>query len=256
MSRARKTADPSMKKGAFTGAKATGKPGKIELAHHGSLFLDEIGDLPLEMQPKLLRVLEEKDFERVGGTSLIKSDFRLLAATNHNLEDMLAQNRFRTDLFYRLNVITLQVPPLRDRREDIPPIARHLLQQIAHDCGLTEVVLSPEAEDALTNYAWPGNVRELSNVLERAVHYAEHDRVDLSDLPRYLLQKGKRPNAPAPEPLRHVQHSAEKEALRRALEAADFNKARAAQMLGIHRSLFYKKLKKYGLSLQPAPPRS
>jgi transcriptional regulator with PAS, ATPase and Fis domain len=239
-------------KGAFTGAKATGKPGKIELAHHGSLFLDEIGDLPLEMQPKLLRVLEEKDFERVGGTSVVKSDFRLLAATNHNLENMLAENRFRTDLFYRLNVITLQVPPLRERQEDILPIARHLLQQIGQDCGLSEVILSSEAEGALMSYAWPGNVRELSNVLERAVHYAEHDRVDLSDLPRYLLQKGKRPGTPAPEPLKHVQHSAEKEALRRALEAAEFNKARAAQMLGIHRSLFYKKLKKYGLSLRPA----
>jgi transcriptional regulator with PAS, ATPase and Fis domain len=237
-------------KGAFTGAKATGKPGKIELAHHGSLFLDEIGDLPLEMQPKLLRVLEEKDFERVGGTSLVKSDFRLLAATNHNLEDMLAENRFRTDLFYRLNVITLQIPPLRERREDISPIARHLLQQIAQDSGLTEVVLSPEAEDALTNYAWPGNVRELSNVLERAVHYAEHERVDLADLPRYLFQKDKRPNTPVPEPLKNVQHAAEKEALRRSLEAADFNKARAAKMLGIHRSLFYKKLKKYGIPLQ------
>jgi transcriptional regulator with PAS, ATPase and Fis domain len=241
-------------KGAFTGAKATGKPGKIELAHHGSLFLDEIGDLPLEMQPKLLRVLEEKDFERVGGTSLVKSDFRLLAATNHNLEAMLAENRFRSDLFYRLNVITLQIQPLRDRREDILPIARHLLQQIAHDCGLTEAALSSEAEEALMNYAWPGNVRELSNVLERAVHYAEHDRVDLSDLPRYLFQNDKRPNTSAPEPLRHIQHSAEKEALRRALEAADFNKARAARMLGIHRSLFYKKLKKYGIAPQQETP--
>jgi transcriptional regulator with PAS, ATPase and Fis domain len=241
-------------KGAFTGAKATGKPGKIELANHGSLFLDEIGDLPLEMQPKLLRVLEEKDFERVGGTSLVKSDFRLLAATNHNLENMLAENRFRTDLFYRLNVITLQVPPLRERREDILPIAAHLLKQIAHDCGLPEVSISPEAEDVLANYGWPGNVRELSNVLERAVHYAERDNIELSDLPRYLFQKDKNPHSPVPEPLRRVQHSAEKEALQRALEATGFNKARAAQMLGIHRSLFYKKLKKYGMALQPAPP--
>lgn len=111
--------------------------------------------------------------------------------------------------------------------------------------------LSPDAEDALTSYAWPGSIRELSNVLGRAVHYAEHDRVDLSDLPRYFFQKDKRPNLPAPEPLRPVQHSAEKEALRRALEAASFNKARAARMLGIHRSLFYKKLKKYGIALQP-----
>ena len=238
-------------KGAFTGAKTTGKPGKIELAHHGSLFLDEIGDLPLEMQPKLLRVLEEKDFERVGGTTLIRSDFRLLAATNHNLEDMLAENRFRADLFYRLNVFKLQIPPLRDRREDIPLIARHLLQQIAHDCGLTEMGLSSQAEDALSNYAWPGNIRELSNVLERAVHYAEHDRVELSALPRYLFQNGNRLNKPFSETLKSVQHSAEKEALQRALESAEFNKVRAAKMLGINRTLFYKKLKKYGIPLQP-----
>ena len=241
-------------KGAFTGAKATGKPGKIELAHHGSLFLDEIGDLPLEMQPKLLRVLEEKDFERVGGTKLVKSDFRLLAATNHNLEDMLEEKRFRTDLFYRLNVITLQIPPLRERREDILPISTHLLKQIANDCGMPEVSISPEAEDFLLNYDWPGNVRELSNVLERAVHYAERERVELSDLPRCLFQKDDRPRSIVPESLRRVQHSAEKEALQRALEAAGFNKVRAAQMLGIHRSLFYKKLKKYGMALQPAPP--
>jgi transcriptional regulator with PAS, ATPase and Fis domain len=237
-------------KGAFTGAKATGKPGKIELAHHGSLFLDEIGDLPLEMQPKLLRVLEEKDFERVGGTNVLKSDFRLLAATNHNLEDMLRENRFRTDLFYRLNVITLQVPLLRERREDILPIAKHLLKQIAHDCGLPEVSIRPEAEEILVYYDWPGNVRELSNVLERAVHYSEHDRIELCDLPRYLFKKNKTYPKAAPEPLRRVQHSAEREALQQALESADYNKARAAQMLGIHRSLFYKKLKKYGLPLQ------
>jgi transcriptional regulator with PAS, ATPase and Fis domain len=240
-------------KGAFTGARATGKPGKIELAHHGSLFLDEIGDLPLEMQPKLLRVLEEKDFERVGGTTLLKSDFRLLAATNHNLEDMLAQNRFRTDLFYRLNVITLQIPPLRERREDILPIADYLLKPIAHDCGIGEISISTEAEEVLLNYGWPGNIRELSNVLERAAHYAESGRIELSDLPRYLLPRGKKINGAAPEPLRLVQHSAEKEALRRALEAAGFNKARAARMLGIHRSLFYKKLKKYDIALQPKP---
>jgi PAS domain S-box-containing protein len=236
--------------GAFTGAKASGKPGKIELAHHGSLFLDEIGDLPLEMQPKLLRVLEEKDFERVGGTTLVKSDFRLLAATNHNLEDMLAENRFRTDLFYRLNVITLQIPPLRERREDILPIARHLLKQMAHDCGLTEVTLNPEAEDFLAKYDWPGNVRELSNVLERAVHYAEHDRVELSDLPRYLFKKGWEPAHGRPKNLRTVQHTAERDAIRQALESTGYNKARAARMLGIHRSLFYKKIKKYGIPLQ------
>ena len=185
-------------KGAFTGAKVTGKPGKIELANHGSLFLDEIGDLPLEMQPKLLRVLEEKDFERVGGTKLIKSDFRLLAATNHNLEDMLEEKRFRTDLFYRLNVITLQIPPLRERREDILPIAAHLLTQIAHDCGMPEVSISPEAEDFLLNYDWPGNVRELSNVLERAVHYAEQRSHRAFRLAEVSVSKRQEPRQPYP----------------------------------------------------------
>jgi transcriptional regulator with PAS, ATPase and Fis domain len=240
--------------GAFTGAKTTGKPGKIELAHHGSLFLDEIGDLPLEMQPKLLRVLEEKDFERVGGVNLVRSDFRLLAATNHNLEQMLAENRFRTDLFYRLNVITLSIPPLRERQEDILPIAAHMLKQIAHDCGVPEVNLSPEAEEFLAEYHWPGNARELSNVLERAVHYAERGCITLSDLPRYLFREsGSRPPA-ATRPLRSVQSLAEKEALRQALETCGYNKARAAKLLGIHRSIFYKKLKKHNLPLAPAAP--
>ena len=239
-----------LRPGAFTGAKSTGKPGKIELAHNGSLFLDEIGDLPLEMQPKLLRVLEEKEFERVGGTTLVKSSFRLLAATNHNLERMLAENRFRTDLFYRLNVITLTIPPLRDRREDIVPIAHVLLKQIAADGGLAEVSLSPEAEDFLIGYDWPGNVRELSNVLERAAHYSERERLTVADLPRYLFQRGK-PDGPInAETLRHVQQSAERDAIYRALETEGYNKARAARNLGIHRSLFYKKLKKYGVPLR------
>jgi transcriptional regulator with PAS, ATPase and Fis domain len=237
--------------GAFTGAKSTGKPGKIELAHHGSLFLDEIGDLPLEMQPKLLRVLEEKEYERVGSTTPNKSDFRLLAATNHNLEAMLEESRFRTDLFYRLNVITLQIPPLRERREDIAPLAAHLLKQIGHDCGLPEVSLSPEAEAFLAGYDWPGNVRELSNVLERAVHYAERECIRLTDLPRYLFREAGCPATKTAQPLRAVQRLAEKEAIRQALEAAGYNKARAAKLLGIHRSLFYKKIKKYNLPLAP-----
>jgi len=238
-------------RGAFTGARATGKPGKIELAHHGSLFLDEIGDLPLEMQPKLLRVLEEKACERVGGNDLIKSDFRLIAATNQNLERMLAESRFRTDLFYRLNVITLQIPPLRERREDILPIARHLLSRIAQDCGLANLRINPDVEELLVGYEWPGNVRELSNVLERAAHYADTERLKSADLPRYLLQKKKTKTIACIEPLRNVQQASEKEALCRALEAADFNKARADKTLGIHRSLFYKKLKKYDIDLQP-----
>jgi DNA-binding NtrC family response regulator len=139
---------------------------------------------------------------------------------------------------------------LRERREDILPIARHLLKQMAHDCDLAEVALSPEAEDFLVGYDWPGNVRELSNVLERAGHYAEHGRVELSDLPRYLFKKGLVPVHDRPKRLRTVQHTAERDAIRQALETTGYNKARAAEMLGIHRSLFYKKIKKYGIPLQ------
>ena len=203
------------------------------------------------MQPKLLRVLEEKDFERVGGTTLIKSDFRLLAATNHNLEEMLAENRFRTDLFYRLNVITLQVPPLRERREDIMPIAAHLLKQIAHDCGLPEVGISAEAGDVLLNYDWPGNIRELSNVLERAVHYAERDRVESADLPRYLFRRGK-PGGPInAETLRHVQQSAERDAIHRLRsERKATTRPGPPGTWGFTSKLFYKKLKKYGVPLR------
>ncbi len=238
-------------KGAFTGALPTGKPGKIELAQHGSLFLDEIGDLPLEMQPKLLRVLEEKEFERIGGTAPVKTDFRLLAATNHNLEEMLADNRFRIDLFYRLNVITLHIPPLRDRREDILPTARHLIEQIARDCGMPRAGLGRETEEFLMSYGWPGNIRELSNVLERAIHYAERDRVELSDLPRYLFHKGKSAEAGPSRTLKTVQDSAEMEAILQALEENGYNKARAARSLGIHRSLFYKKVMKHRIPLRP-----
>jgi transcriptional regulator with PAS, ATPase and Fis domain len=236
-------------KGAFTGAKTTGKTGKFELAHHGSVFLDEIGDLPLEMQPKLLRVLEEKEIEKVGSTRVIKSDFRLLAATNHNLENMLEENLFRKDLFYRLNVITLHIPPLRERKEDILPIARHLLDRISHDCGLQHLELDPDAEEGLRNYSWPGNVREVSNVLERIVSYLEGPIIHVCDLPPYLVKNQERSTAVHPS-LRRVHGKAEQEAIRFALKSAGHNKAAAAKLLGIHRSLLYKKMKKHNLPLQ------
>jgi transcriptional regulator with PAS, ATPase and Fis domain len=236
-------------KGAFTGARSTGKPGKFELVNHGSMFLDEIGDLPLEMQPKLLRVLEEKEFERIGGTSVIKTDFRLLAATNHNLEQMLEENRFRKDLFYRLNVITLSIPPLRERRDDIIPIARHLLKQVAQDSGLPNLRLDPAVEEVLINHDWPGNVREISNVLERVVSYLERDTIYVCDLPPYLYRSRKGGFESDQTSLKLVQDRAEKEAIRHALNSTNYNKARAADLLGIHRSLLYKKMKKYNLPL-------
>jgi transcriptional regulator with PAS, ATPase and Fis domain len=239
-------------KGAFTGARSSGKPGKFELAHQGTVFLDEIGDLPLEMQPKLLRVLEDREFERVGGTSIIRSDFRLIAATNQNLEEMLPDRRFRKDLFYRLNVIPLHIPPLRERRSDIIPLARGLLKQMAQEATLFEIKLDREAEKALRSYDWPGNVRELSNVLERALSSLEGDTIYLQDLPFYLHKDRKKSQKPNHSSLREVQIKMEKEAIRTALKETNYNKARAADMLGIHRTHLYKKMKKYNLSLNSA----
>jgi PAS domain S-box-containing protein len=203
-------------RGAFTGARSSGKPGKFELAHNGTLFLDEIGDLPMEIQPKLLRVLEEKEFERVGGTALVRVNFRLIAASNQNLEEMVRDGMFRKDLYYRLNVIPLFIPPLRERREDIIPIARHMLGQIAQEVSIREATITSQVESTLMNYDWPGNVRELQNVLERVMAALED--------------------------------KAESEAIYDALRSTNFNKTKASKILGIHRTLLYKKIKKYGIA--------
>jgi len=238
-------------KGAFTGARSEGKPGKFELAHRGTVFLDEIGDLPYEMQPKLLRVLEEKEFERVGGTSVIRSDFRLISATNQNLEAMLTDGRFRKDLFYRLNVIPLYIPPLRERKEDIIPLCRHMLKQMTREAALVEISMDDDAERALVKYHWPGNIRELVNVLERILFSLDGDTIHLCDLPFYLQMGSKNADAPIRANLRSVQSNAEKEAIRYALNSAGYNKAKAARMLGVHRTLLYKKMKRYGLPINP-----
>lgn len=234
--------------GAFTGALYKGKPGKFELAHMGTIFLDEIGDLPMEMQPKLLRVLEEKEFERLGGNSLIRVDFRLIAASNQNLEKMAEEGKFRKDLYYRLSVITLQIPPLRERRDDILPLTRRILYQIVQDMPLTEIKIDPQAERVFLKYDWSGNVRELSNVLEGICSSLEGDTITLADLP-YRLHRGKG-NAFKSDnfSLREVQHKSEKEAISYALAAARNNKRLASEMLGIHRTLLYKKLRKFGLT--------
>jgi PAS domain S-box-containing protein len=236
-------------KGAFTGAKTDGKPGKFELAHQGTAFLDEIGDLPLEMQPKLLRVIEDNEFERVGGTRIIRSNFRVIAATNRNLEKMLADGRFRKDLFYRLNVIPINILPLRERKADIIPIAAFLLRQMAQEANIPEIILDREAEKALKNYEWQGNVRELSNVLERTLSALEGNTIHLQDLPFYLHRSRKREILNNRASLKDVQARTEKEAIRYALEETKNNKARAAKILGIHRTLLYKKMKKYELPL-------
>ncbi len=235
-------------RGAFTGAQSGGKPGKLELAKHGTVFLDEIGDLPLQMQPKMLRVIEDKEFERIGGTSVIRSDFRLIAATNQNLEEMLADRRFRKDLFYRLNVIPLHIPPLRERREDILPLVRHFLNQTAVEAFLPEITLDRDAEEVFQSYHWPGNIRELSNVLERVLSSMEGNTIRVSDLPFYLYRSRKIASKLSAVSIRDVQSRAEKEAILHTLRLARYNKSRAAAMLGIHRTHLYKKIKKYGIT--------
>ncbi|MCB2191187.1 MAG: sigma 54-interacting transcriptional regulator [Deltaproteobacteria bacterium] len=232
--------------GAFTGARSEGKHGKFELARGGTVFLDEIGDLPLEMQPKLLRVLEEKEFERVGGTSMIKADFRLLAASNQDLEQMLTKGSFRKDLYYRLNVIPIHIPPLRERQEDILALIRHYLP-LANDGGQADKLsIEKRAERVLLKYNWPGNVRELFNVTDRIVHYLEGEVITIKALPIYLSRNS------SPEPndlghgfLREAVAKAEWEAITYALDMAGGIKSDAARLLGIHRTLLYKKINKH-----------
>jgi len=236
-------------RGAFTGAKSTGKPGKFELAHKGSIFLDEIGDLPLQMQPKLLRVLEEKEFERIGGTSVIKTDFRLISASNQDLSAMVELGEFRADLFYRLNVVPLHIPPLRERVKDIIPLARHLLAQAAEESFHEVQGFSQEAEEILINHSWPGNVRELNNVIERTIATTEDNIITPADLPFYLHQSSRKRGSESCSLLKEVVAKAEKTAIHDALKMTGYNKAQAASLLGIHRTLLYKKMERYRLSL-------
>jgi transcriptional regulator with PAS, ATPase and Fis domain len=238
-------------KGAFSGARTGGKPGKFELAHNGTIFLDEIGDLPMEMQPKLLRVLEEKEVERLGGRVPIRTHFRLMAATNRDLQQMITERRFRQDLYYRLNVIRIAIPPLRERGADILPIAKHLLHNAAEQSVLGAVRLSDAAGRVLTHYTWPGNVRELANALNRALAVMENgsDQIEAHHLPFQLTRQP--PHAPTYRtPRIHaIKAHAEKAAITSALTQAGNNKTEAARLLGIHRTHLYKKMKRHGIAL-------
>ncbi|MEJ2639382.1 MAG: sigma 54-interacting transcriptional regulator, partial [Desulfosarcinaceae bacterium] len=237
-------------KGAFSGARAGGKPGKFELAHNGTIFLDEIGDLPMEMQPKLLRVLEEKEVERLGGRMPIRTHFRLMAATNQDLQQMIAEGRFRQDLFYRLNVIRIAIPPLRKRKADILPIAKHLLRNAAEESALGEVRLSEAVGRALTDYAWPGNVRELANAINRALAIMEsgRDRIETHHLPFQLTRQPRSAPTERSPRIQEIKAHAEKEAIASALVQAGNNKTVAARLLGIHRTHLYKKMKRHGIA--------
>jgi PAS domain S-box-containing protein len=235
-------------KGAFTGAKSTGKKGKFELAHKGTIFLDEIGDLPLEMQPKLLRVLEEREFERIGGNRVIKTDFRLIAASNQRLKEMVEAGTFRADLYYRLNVVPIEIPPLRERRQDIILLSHHLIEKSLEGSG-QEVILSNQAENLLTSHDWPGNVRELNNVIERTLASIDDDQIQPRDLPLYLHRGERIAETKVGSLLKEVVAKAEKAAISDALKLTSYNKVKAAHILGIHRTLLYKKAQKYNIPL-------
>jgi transcriptional regulator with PAS, ATPase and Fis domain len=235
-------------RGAFTGARSRGKPGKVELAHKGTLFLDEIGDLPMQMQPKLLSVLEEKTFERVGGMKLRKSDFRLVAATNQDLDKMMTAGTFRKDLFYRLNVIPMNISPLRERPEDITVLSRHFVDRLSLEAGLPTIEIEKSALEALECYEWPGNVRELSNVIESVIARLDADSVIRKEnLPFYIKAERRSPRASLPMSIREVTKNAERDAIVLAMKESGNNKSEAARRLGIHRTQLYKKLRKYGL---------
>ncbi|WP_053361687.1 sigma-54-dependent Fis family transcriptional regulator [Bacillus sp. FJAT-27251] len=232
--------------GSFTGARKRGKIGKFDLANGGTLFLDEIGDMSLTLQAKLLRVLQEREFYRVGGTSKIKVDVRIIAATNQNLEEMVRQGQFREDLYYRLNVISLNIPPLRARVPDTGFLLGVLIKELNMLLGTSITGIENEAHGTLLGYSWPGNVRELRNVMERAMTFAEHGKIQLEDLPDYLL--GDITSAPGNGSISTVEE-AEHEAIQRALSQTQGNKAKAARILGISRSGLYEKLKKYELNV-------
>ncbi|MGE3808402.1 MAG: sigma-54 interaction domain-containing protein, partial [Gemmataceae bacterium] len=247
-------------KGAFTGAHRD-KVGRFELANSGTLFLDEIGDIDLDVQTKLLRVLQEKTFERVGSSTTIQVDVRIVAATHQDLEGLIEAGRFRRDLYYRLKVIDLYVPPLRERREDIPELVLHFLSRYAKQCGKPVAQVDDEALMLLKSHRWQGNIRELENVIERAVVVTEGPSISVADLPLELKQtdipdfvEEERDEAPAPllgggvAMERAQRNRQERERLVRALAAAGGNKAEAARALGLARSTLISRLKKFGLS--------
>ena len=235
--------------GAFTGAKRGGKIGKFELANGGSIFLDEIGDMPMDMQAKLLRVLQEREFERIGSNKTVKVDIRVIAATNKNLKELVTEGKFREDLYYRLNVMTIEIPPLRNRYDDVDSIVYMLIKKISNQLGKYVSNISEEALDYLKSHNWPGNVRELENVLERGINLTENDTIKPVHLPVYITQTNKRIiNGPI-RPLKDIIEDTEKEAIVRCLEHTNGNKLKTAKLLDISRSSLYDKIEKYGISV-------
>ena len=233
-------------KGAFTGAIGA-KPGRFELANKGTIFLDEIGDINLSIQAKLLRVLQEHTFERLGGTKTIHVDVRVVAATNRNLEEMVKAGKFREDLYWRLNVVPIFIPALRDRREDIPPLIEHFLKRFNKEYE-KNITINPDALRYLIEYAWPGNVRELENTIERLVVLNESGIIKADELPAYIKDKISIKNYTSEGSLIVEKERLEKERIIEALKKCNFNQSKAARLLGITQRQIGYKIQKYGIT--------
>lgn len=235
--------------GAFTGAKKGGKPGKFEMANNSTIFLDEIGELPMNMQAKLLRAIQEREIERIGGTKSTTLDVRIIAATNRDLEKMVKNGEFREDLYYRLNVIKVTIPSLRERKEDISMLAKYLLRKVSDDMGRFVTEITPKAMELLEEYDWPGNIRELENTIERAINLVDKEaRIKVSHLP-YYIQSLNNNNADTfyNINLKKLVSELEITEIKKAISISKGNKFHAAKMLGISRTSLYEKMQKYNM---------
>jgi len=231
-------------KGAFTDARQN-KPGRFQLAHQGSIFLDEVGDIPFSLQAKLLRVVEEKKFTPLGGTNVVKVDVRIVSASNRELEHMVAAGTFRKDLFYRLNVVKLEIPPLLDRPEDIPILIKHFIGQFNKKNYRNIEGVSTNYLEILKKYTFPGNVRELENIIEHAFVMCRGNKIRRDHLPSYLLKSSKKKESPI-KTIKHAFNQMEKEAILKVLERHQGNRSAAADELGMHRTTLWRKLRRMG----------
>lgn len=231
--------------GSFTGAKKGGKKGKFLLADGGTIFLDEIGDLPLHMQVKLLRALQEREIEPIGSIKPIPINVRVIAATNRPLEKMIEESKFREDLFYRIHVMPILLIPLRDRIEDLTSLVPYFIKKMSRKIGKRVSHVCEEVMQLFSSYSWPGNIRELENVIEAAIHLTKEETVTLDSLPPYLL-KQKEHNSYSIS-FKEEMDAAEKRILQKALQASDFDKIEAAKLLNMSKSSFYEKVKKHNL---------
>lgn len=235
--------------GAFTGAKKGGQAGKFEVANKGTIFLDEIGDMPMHMQSKILRVLEEEAVVRVGGTSLIPLDVRIITATNQNLLKKVEDGTFRKDLYYRLNVIQLELPTLRERKEDIPVLVQYYVPKLSRKHQLEEKTFSKEAMQQMLSYEWPGNIRELVNVLEEVLTLTDGTRISAGDLPASVKTGAGTSSGGLKAPMQEERAAGERSLITSALEETGGNITKASKKLGIHRTTLHKKIRKYGIEV-------